>query len=158
MRKAIVLFAIVGALAVVLAPGVSAGNTPSGNNGQVACGFGSCFVPSFTATLQTNSYSGPAASVVEFADCCTAGDTYKVTVKGPGAYSSTTKWTSTGALNGDCSVGPYLDSNAVTAHDGATKVLFKSIALPGGIPASAYVRMSAGGWAHTAGPADSCGF
>src|SRR2546423_15714747 len=99
MKKALLLCAVVGVFAtIVLAPSALGGNTPSGAGPAAPCGFGSCFVPQFTAVGQTNSYSGPLASEILFADCCTAGDNYKVSGKGP-SFAGSVKWTSTGTLN-----------------------------------------------------------
>jgi hypothetical protein len=155
MRKAVLLFAVVAALAVVLAPAGSAGNS-IGAGAQAACSFGSCFAPFFSATGQTNTYAGPAASAFNYADCCIAGDTYKVTIKGPGSYKSVTSWKSSGALATDCTAAPYPDSNWNFPHLGGTSVAYKSIKLPGGVPANAFLAVNNASWAFTGGPGDSC--
>jgi hypothetical protein len=158
MKRVVTLLVLTSALVGLVAVGASARNTPRwhGSSPQAACGFGSCFVPNFNAAGDVAVYKGPAAARVEFADCCTAGDKYKVIAKGPSG-SSTNVFTSSGTLNGDCSVGPYAGSGAAEVVGGATQVKYVAVALPGGAPASAYVRVSAGGWSQTKGT-DSCGF
>ena len=123
---------------------------------QVACGFGSCFVPSFGFAGDSVRYAGPAAGSIQFADCCLSGDKYKVIAKGP-AGSQVTVFTSSGSLNSDCSVGPYGNQSSSELAVGVTRIKYVAIALPGGTPAGAYIRMSAGGWTQTAG-VDACGF
>ncbi len=156
MRNLILLLV---AVALTGAAGMAAfaGNTASGPATAVACGFGSCFVPAYGSLADSNSYSGPGAGRVEFADCCLAGDTMKAILKGPRG-KATIRWTSAGTLNGDCSTGPYADDDAVEMTGGTTSAKFVPISVPGGFPSSSYFRASAGGWVHTSGPADSCGF
>ncbi len=133
----------------------------AGNDARVPvvgldCVFGSCFVPAFLSLEDSNTYSGPAARRVEFADCCVPGDTYKVILQGPRA-KSTTRWTATGDQSNGCITGPYLDGNASELAGGATSARIIPLSLPGGLPASAYIRMSTRVWIQTKGQ-DSCGW
>jgi hypothetical protein len=147
--------ALVGALATA-GSASAAGNATSGVGSSVACAFGSCFAPQFNAVGETDEYTGPAAAVAEFADCCIAGDTYKVTAKNKKVKASIT-FTSEGTLEAGCGTGPYPDAPAFLIPGGFTAVKYKAVKLPGGVPAAAYIRMSAGGWTQTKG-VDSCGF
>jgi hypothetical protein len=113
-------------------------------------------VPNFPAAGSSVVYKGPAAYWVGFADCCVAGDKYKVTASGPLAKSSTT-FTSSGTLNADCATSAVAGENYIGNDGGSTKVKMTAIALPGGAGAGAYVQTSASGWHQTSGT-DQCGF
>jgi hypothetical protein len=131
------------------------GNVATGGE-RLPCAFGSCFVPLFSFNGDVVAYSSaPAGPRVEFADCCLDGDSYVVFINGSRG-TATVDFVSLGPLNGDCSTGPYLDSYAAEVT-GASEIRYKALGLPGGVPASAYIRMQGGGWAQTAG-FDSCGF
>ncbi len=144
------------AVAVVAGATAMAGNSINEPTVGLDCVFGSCFVPAFLSLADSNSYSGPAARRVEFADCCVPGDTYKVILRGPRA-KSTTRWTATGNQSNGCITGPYLDGNASELAGGATDAKIIPLSLPGGLPASAYIRMSTRVWIQTKGQ-DSCGW
>ncbi len=151
MRNLILLLV---AVALTGGAGVAAfaGNTTSGAATDIACTFGSCFVPDFPVVGSSVSYVGPAASRVEFADCCLSGDKIKVLLKRSGA-KSTTIWTSSGTLTGVCTDGPYLQTLA--SEIGATSAKMTLVA-SAATPAGAYIRMSAGSWVRTSG-SDECG-
>ena len=133
-------------------------NTPSRSviPPKAACAFGSCFVPNFDAVGEVAEYEGPGAAGpvrFEYADCCTDGDRWAVQISGAGSQASA-QFLGVAPLNGDCSLGPYADSQAAEVR-GASRVKVKAKALPGGIPASAYIRMSQADWVQTVGT-DSC--
>ena len=166
MKKAILGLAAIGALVVVVASVAVAGNSPSGVGSSVACSFGTCFEPNFNSVGDVVKYktSGSAARIFQFADCCTAGDKYKVAIRASGSPAADTyQFTSYGTLNADCSTGPWGNQRQVQLDTGpggtggAKNVQMTAVALPGGTPASAYIRMNSAGWVQTAGT-DSCGF
>jgi hypothetical protein len=158
IRKAIMFVVVAGALtATLVATSAVAGNTPSGVGSQGACAPGSCFAPNYVANGEVAKYKGPAATTVVGADCCVAGDTYKLKAGGPSGIGAI-KWTSSGELDAGCSGFPHPDTHSIIIPGGVTKAQLKLIASPGGLPAGAYIGMDAAGWVQTSGPTDACGF
>ncbi len=161
MKKVIAGVLALGAVVAVVASGALAGNNaPSGAGPATSCGFGSCFVPEFSAVGGVVKYktSGSAATTFGFADCCTAGDKYKVAIRAVGSTSADSyQFTSFGSLNGDCATGSVAHERFAVVPEGAKNVSMTAIALPGGTPAAAYIQMSTAGWVQTAG-VDACGF
>jgi hypothetical protein len=124
---------------------------------QAACATGSCFVPAYNADGEVAVYKGPGTGTVQVwaADCCIAGDNYKLIIKSAVAKDKV-KWMSAGSLDGSCSVGPWPDERSVTLA-GAKKIKLKGISFPGGFPAAGYVRINQSGWVQKKGT-DACGF
>jgi hypothetical protein len=120
-------------------------------------GLGSFFAPDFQAEKETMVYEAaqPTNAVIRAADCCVAGDKYKLLVKGAD-YKQKVIWTSSGSLKSDCVASSTMADQVEVHHSAAEKIKMKAVALPGGIPATAYVTME-GSWAQTKG-ADACGF
>jgi hypothetical protein len=155
-----ILLVLLMALAATVALNTDAGaqqNSPDGIEAELACGFGDCFVPRFDFVGDSARYirSSGTEKRVEFADCCAPGDSYRVVVRGTHGTSTTT-FRSTGTLTSTCSTGPYADSYAAEVRN-SREVRITATALPGGIPAGAYVRMRGTNWVRVAGD-DFCGF
>src|SRR5262249_32413386 len=109
MKKVVLGFAAIATIVAFAAAGAVASNSPSGARGSAGCGGAACFVPSFPAVGSVVKYkSATAASVITFADCCLAGDKYKVAIRAVGSPSADTyQFTSFGSLNGGCDFAPY---------------------------------------------------
>jgi hypothetical protein len=169
MKKAILGLAAVGAAIAMLASVALAGNggnTANGTGSAVSCSFGSCFAPLFNSVGDVVKYktTGSAARIFQFADCCVAGDKYKVAIRASGSPAADTyQFTSYGTLSADCSTGPWGNQRQVQLDTGpggtggAKNVQVTAVALPGGAPAQAYIRMNSAGWVQSAGT-DACGF
>jgi len=120
-------------------------------------GLGSFFAPRFTAEGESVVYTAdPTNAVVRAADACISGDKYRLLVKGAD-YKQKMIWISSGSLYCGCTASATLPPDQVEVHHGAaSKIKLKAVALPGGIPASAYVTME-GSWTQTKGT-DGCGY
>ncbi|RJQ21438.1 MAG: hypothetical protein C4560_03910 [Nitrospiraceae bacterium] len=133
---------------------VQADNSASGVASEGAGGLGSFFAPGYNAVGEKAVYAG-SGSTVNAADCCIAGDTLKLIFKNSTAKQKV-QWTSTGTQKGDCTATSSMPDQRSLSLTGATKTVLKAIALPGGVPATAYVTMT-GSWTQKKGT-DSCGF
>ncbi len=117
-------------------------------------GLGSFFAPEFSAAGEKAQYKG-SGNMARGADCCLSGDTYKLILKNTSTgQKAQTKWTSSGSLKTDCTATSTLPDSRDVNLSGGNTVIFKAIALPGGVPASAYVTMP-GSWTQKKGT-DSC--
>jgi hypothetical protein len=155
MKRTLTFLTLFGMVLALSTAGLAGENVQTGFGERIACTYGSCFAPNYNAEGEVAVFKGKGASAAEAADCCIDGDTYKLIIKSA-VGKDKVKWTSAGTLNSDCGTGPYADSRSVSLAD-ATKVKLKAIALPGGVPAGAYVRINASGWGYKKG-FDGCGF
>jgi hypothetical protein len=158
LKRLLILLTVVGVF-MVLAPAAMAQNETSAGAGPATpCGVGTCFVERFFAAGTTAVYVKPAGGgiiTVWAADCCAAGDQYLVTVKGPAPHKGILGFRGVAPLQAICpNTAPATGAVAVQVRD-ASKIRFKAVALPGGLPADAYLAAS-GVWARTAGAA-ACG-
>lgn len=128
---------------------------PSGADTSAACALGTCKVPMFSAVGEKAVYKGGSGPVVSAADCCIAGDTYKLWVKNSSGTITKVKFTSSGSLDGSCSVFPHPDTRSLSVAS-AVKSKLKAIALPGGVPAAAYWGAN-GSWTQVK-LTDACSF
>jgi len=159
MKTALIIaFALVATL--MLAPAAMAQNeTSAGSGPATACGVGTCFVEHFTAVGQTAQYAKPAGGgiiTIWAADCCLAGDQYLVTVKGPAPHKGVLGFRSVAPLQAICPNTAPATGNVIVQVRDAFKIKFKAVALPGGLPADAYLAAS-GAWIRTVGAAACAG-
>jgi len=155
MRSAIPCATLVVFIVGLVSVAGAQSNVPSEPGPLLACAFGSCFTPQFDAVGDVAVYKG-SGDTAEVADCCFEGDTYKAVLKNKSTKEKDkVTFTGSGMLTKTCSIGPYADSHALF-QSGANKAKIKALALPGGVPAGAFIRLS-GSWTRTKGK-DWCGF
>ena len=165
IKRLLILAAFIGATFVVM-PVALAQNRAEGEGGlrigppcdALPGALGTCFVPLYSAVGGVAVYkAGVGATTAQAADCCVAGDTYRFTLKntqtGVLRHITFTSGTGNSLL---CVGGPH-PGHVTLNVAGADKIKLKAVALPGGIPASAYVDVDGSGWTQTKGT-DSCGF
>jgi hypothetical protein len=160
---------LLGMCALVVFVGTAfADNTPADSSALAPEAAGTCTAPCvlgprFTAVNQTLEYSVTGtgffgAYTVAAEDGCVVGDKYELTVKRKFGKPAV------GTTSGSQVAGCTCTYSSVTVNDlqvtakgflEPVSVKFKSIALPGGVPAIAYLRFPKGSVTQTVG-VDDC--